>query len=92
MIIPLKVVKISLRWSQDAVESLYVSGSDMCVQRPLGGLKKPSGGCSLGPVKELNDTGSASIQAVMILMLKAALEVAMMSLYLSQDAVGNFHV
>lgn len=44
----------------------------MCVQRPLGGLKKLSEGCSLGPVQGLDDTGSASIQATMILMLKAA--------------------
>lgn len=44
----------------------------ICVQRTLDGLKKPSGGCSLGPVQELNDTGSESIQAAMILILKAA--------------------
>lgn len=63
---------MSLNLSQDAVGNFHVSGSDTRVQWLLGALKKPNGGCSPGFAQGLVDIGSASKQAAMPLMLRAA--------------------
>lgn len=64
------VLMMSLHLRQDVVGNFHVSGSDTCLQRLLGALKKPNGGCSPGFAQGLVDISSASKQAALTLILK----------------------